>query len=79
MTEVPDFNTAIVRAGKSIKTKPLVDVAYGDKALSISQINDDVLASIAAAIENDRRITVGEVAAMHGLPVGTVHVILDWA
>jgi hypothetical protein len=36
----------------------------------------DVLASIAAAIEDDQRITVRELAATHGLPIGTVHAIL---
>jgi hypothetical protein len=33
-------------------------------------------ASITAAIEKDRRITVRELAATHGLPIGTVHAIL---
>jgi histone-lysine N-methyltransferase SETMAR len=37
----------------------------------------DVLASIAAAsVEKDRRITVWELAATHGLPIGNVHAIL---
>ncbi len=36
----------------------------------------DVLASIAATSEKDRRITVQELATMHGLPIGTVHAIL---
>jgi hypothetical protein len=40
MTEVRDFVAALARAGKSRKEiKPLVDAAYGDKALSKSQIN----------------------------------------
>ncbi len=40
MVEVTDFVAALARAGKNRKRiKPLVDVAYGDKALSISQIN----------------------------------------
>jgi hypothetical protein len=40
MTEVHDFVAALARAGKSRKEiKPLVDAAYGDKTLSISQIN----------------------------------------
>jgi hypothetical protein len=39
MTEVRDFVTTLVRAGKSQKEiKPLVDAAYGDKALSRIQI-----------------------------------------
>ncbi len=79
----------------------LVDAAYGDTAMSKSQINriikavkegkntsdqlhssakktkwnGDVLTSI-AAIEEDRRITVRELAATHWLPIGTVHAIL---
>ncbi len=32
----------------------------------------DVLVSIAAALENDRQIKERELAAMHGLPIGTV-------
>jgi hypothetical protein len=40
MTEVGDFVAALARAGKGRKEiKPLVDAAYGDKALSKSQIN----------------------------------------
>jgi hypothetical protein len=40
MTEVRDFIAALARAGKSQKEiKPLLDVAYGDKIMSISQIN----------------------------------------
>jgi hypothetical protein len=40
MMEVRDFVAALARAGKSRKEfKPLVDAAYGDKTLSISQIN----------------------------------------
>jgi hypothetical protein len=40
MTEVWDFVAVLARARKSRKEiKPLVDAAYGDKALSISQIN----------------------------------------
>jgi hypothetical protein len=34
------------------------------------------LASIAAAVEKDRRITVRKLAASHGLPIRTVHTIL---
>ncbi len=37
----------------------------------------DFLVSIAAAVENDQRITVQELAAMHGLPIGTIHTILN--
>jgi hypothetical protein len=37
----------------------------------------DALASIAAAVENDQWITVQELAAMHGLPIGTIHTILN--
>jgi hypothetical protein len=85
MTEVRIFIAVLARARKGRKDiKSLVNAAYGDKALSISQINriikavkegknnadqryssakktkltGDVLASIAAAIEKDRRITV---------------------
>jgi hypothetical protein len=36
----------------------------------------DVLASIAAAVEKDRRIMIRELAATHGLSIGTVHAIL---
>jgi hypothetical protein len=36
----------------------------------------DVLASI-PMVEDDQRIIVQELAAMHGLPVGTVHAILN--
>jgi hypothetical protein len=36
----------------------------------------DVLASIAATVVKDRRITVRELAATHGLLIGTVHTIL---
>jgi hypothetical protein len=40
MTEVWDFVAVLARARKSRKEiKPLVDAAYGDKAISISQIN----------------------------------------
>ncbi len=40
MTEVRDFVAALARAGKSRKEiKPFLDAAYGDKTLSISQIN----------------------------------------
>jgi histone-lysine N-methyltransferase SETMAR len=40
MKEVRDFIAALDRGGKSRKEiKPLVDAAYGDKTLSISQIN----------------------------------------
>jgi hypothetical protein len=40
MTEVRDFVAALARVGKSRKEiRPLVDAAYGDKTLSISQIN----------------------------------------
>jgi hypothetical protein len=40
MMEVRDFGAALTRARKSRKEiKPLVDAVYGDKALSISQIN----------------------------------------
>ncbi len=38
--------------------------------------NDDVLASVAAAVEKDQRITVWELATLHGIPIGTVHAIL---
>jgi hypothetical protein len=103
MTEVRNFVTALARAGKGRKEiKSLVDAAYGDLAMSKSQINliikavkegkntadqrhsstkktkhtGVVLASIATAIEKDRRITVRELAAMHGLPIGIVHAIL---
>jgi hypothetical protein len=79
-----------------------VGAAYGDTAMSKSQINriikavkegkntadqrhssakktkrtGDVLASTAAAVVKDRRIMVRELAATHGLPIGTVHAIL---
>jgi hypothetical protein len=103
MTEVRNFVAALARTGKGSKEiKMLVDSAYGDTAMSKSQINPiikavkegkniadqrhscakktkrtgDVLTSIAAAIEEDRRITVRELAATHGLPIGTVHAIL---
>ncbi len=36
----------------------------------------DVFASIAAAVEKDWRIMVRELAATHGLPIGTVYTIL---
>jgi hypothetical protein len=40
MTKVRDFVTTLTRAGKSrTEIKPLVNAAYGDKALAISQIN----------------------------------------
>jgi len=40
MTEVRDFIAALARAGKrQQEIKILVDAAYGDKSLSISQIN----------------------------------------
>jgi hypothetical protein len=40
MTAVRDFLADLARAGKSQKEiKPLVDVAYGDKIMSIGQIN----------------------------------------
>jgi hypothetical protein len=40
ITEVHDFISVLVRAEKSRKDfKPLVDIAYGDNILSISQIN----------------------------------------
>jgi hypothetical protein len=40
MTEAWNFVAALARAGKSHKeSKTLVDAAYGDKTLSISQIN----------------------------------------
>jgi hypothetical protein len=103
MTEVRNFITPLARAGKGCKEiKLLADAAYGDMAMSKSQINriikvvkegkntadqrhssakktkwtGNVLASISTAIEKDRRITVRELAAMHGLPIGTVHAIL---
>ncbi len=41
-----------------------------------TKLTGDVLASIAAAIEKDRWITVRKLAATHGLPIGTVHTIL---
>jgi hypothetical protein len=103
MTEVCKFVAALARARKGRKEiKPLVDAAYGDKALSISQINriikavkegkntpdqhhssvkktkrtGGVLASITAAVEKDQRIMVRDLAATHGLPIGTVLAIL---
>ncbi len=103
MTEVRNFVAALARTGKGCKEiKLLVDAAYGDMAMSKSQINriikavkegkntadqrhsstkktkrtGDVLAAIAATIEEDRRIMVRELAATHGLPIGTVHAIL---
>jgi hypothetical protein len=40
MTELRDFVAALARAGKSCKEiKPLIDRAYGDRNLSVSQIN----------------------------------------
>jgi hypothetical protein len=40
VTEVHDFVAALARARKSKKEiNPLMDAAYGDKTLSISQIN----------------------------------------
>ena len=40
MTEVRDFVAALARAGKRRQEiKPLVDSAYGNKTLSVSQIN----------------------------------------
>jgi hypothetical protein len=40
MTEARNFVAALARAGKSCsEIKPLVDAAYTDKSLSISQIN----------------------------------------
>ncbi len=45
LTEVWDFVAVLARARKSRKEiKPLVDAAYGDKALSISQINQIIKA-----------------------------------
>jgi hypothetical protein len=103
MTEVRNVVAALARAGKGCKEiKLLVDAAYGDTAMSKSQINriikavkegkntadqrhsstkktkrtGDVLASIAAAIEEDWRKMVRELAATHGLPIGTIHAIL---
>jgi hypothetical protein len=103
MTEVRNFVAALARARKSRREiKLLVDAAYGDKGLSVSQINriikavkkrkttadlrhsnpkktrrtDDSVASIAAAVEENRQITVCEPAAMHGLTFGTVQAIL---
>ncbi len=103
MTEVLNFIAALARAGKGCKEiKSLVGAAYGDTAMSKSQINriikavkegkntanqrhssakktkrtGDVLASTAAAVVKDRRIMVRELAATHGLPIGTVHAIL---
>jgi hypothetical protein len=103
MTEVRNSITALARAGKGHKDiKSLVDAAFGDKALSKSQINHiikavkegkntadqrhssakktkrtgNVLASIAATVEKDRQIMVCELAATHGLLIGTVHAIL---
>jgi hypothetical protein len=103
MTEAWNFVAALARAGKSRREiKLLVDAAYGDKGLSVSQINriikavkkrkttadlrhsnpkktrwtDDAVASIAAAVEENRQITVREPAAMHGLMFGTVQAIL---
>jgi hypothetical protein len=37
----------------------------------------DVLASVAAPIENDQWVTVRELATMHGLLVGNVHSIFN--
>ena len=103
MTEVRDFVAALARAGKRRQEiKPLVDSAYGDKSLSISQINriikavkegkntsdqrhtngkkttrtEDIIAAVAAAVEEDRRITVRQLASRFGLTVGTTHAIL---
>jgi hypothetical protein len=103
MTEVQNFVAALARTRKGRKEiKSLVDVAYGDMAMSKSQINriikavkegkttadqrhsrakkmkrtSDVLASIAAAVEKDQRIMIRELAARHGLQIGTVHAIL---
>jgi histone-lysine N-methyltransferase SETMAR len=79
-----------------------VDAAYGDKSLSISQINRiilavkagkntsdqrhsnpkktkrnlDVIAAVAASLEENRRFTVRELAARHGLTVWVVNKIL---
>jgi hypothetical protein len=103
MTEEGNFVTALARAGKSCREiKPLVDAAYGDEGLSVSQINriikalkkrkttadlrhsnpkktrraDDAVASIAAAVEENRQITICELAAMPRLTFGTVQAIL---
>jgi hypothetical protein len=104
MTEARNFIAALARAGKSCREiKPLVDAAYGDKSLSISQINriikvvkegkttadlchsipkktrqtDNAVVSIAAAVEENRWITVRELAAMHGLMFGTGAILTD--
>jgi histone-lysine N-methyltransferase SETMAR len=56
MTEVRDFVAALARAGKSRKEiKPLVDAAYGDKALSKSQINRIIKAVKEGKLTSDQR------------------------
>jgi hypothetical protein len=45
MTEAQNFVAALARARKSRKDiKPLVDAAYGDKSLNVSQINRTIKA-----------------------------------
>jgi hypothetical protein len=62
-----------------------VDAAYGDKSLSISQINRIILAvkagkniisAVATSLEETRRFTVRELAIRHGLTVWVVYQIL---
>ena len=94
MTEVRAFVAALARAGKlRQEIKNLVDAAYPDKKMSVSQINRiikavkegkdtadqrhssakktkrtaDVLAAVAADVEQDRRITVRVLMRRHGL------------
>ncbi len=62
-----------------------MDAAYGDKSLSISQINRIILAvkagkniisAVATSLEETRRFTVRELAIRHGLTVWVVYQIL---
>ncbi len=56
MAEVRDFIAALARAGKSRKEiKPLVDAAYGDKALSKSQLNRIINAVKEGKLASDQR------------------------
>jgi hypothetical protein len=56
MTEVRDFVATLARDGTSRKEiKPLVDAAYGDKALSKSQINRIIKAVKEGKSTSDQR------------------------
>jgi hypothetical protein len=103
ITLVRQFVAALARAGKRQKeVKPLVDSAYPDKKMSISQINriikvakegkntadqcvsnlkktrrtGDVVAAVAASVDQDCQVTVKTLVARYGLCFGTVNSIL---